>query len=230
MTAVLLCAGLWLQGCAGVSSNAGGGGRETVLLLHGMGRTAKSMSPLERRLEQAGYDVRCWSYPSLSEDTARLAARLRCELDRLGDDPSVSRVHLVGHSLGGVLARAALLPEPPPKIGRVVLLAPPNQGSAAARVLAPLLGRFLKPLEGLSDAPGSAVQSLGQVEGVEIGVIAAAWDGKVPVQSTHLEEEADHVVVKGFHSFLMNQRVVQDQVLHFLREGKFSREDPGRTE
>lgn len=229
MTAVLLCAGLGLPGCAEVPSGAGGGGRETVLLVHGMGRTAMSMAPLERRLDQAGYDARCWSYPSLSEDTAQLAARLRRELDRLGDDPCVSRVHLVGHSLGGILARAALLPEPPPKIGRVVLLAPPNQGSPAARVLAPLLGRWVKPMEGLSDAPGSEVLSLGKVKGVEIGVIATAWDGKVPVQSTHLEEEADHVVVKGFHSFLMNQRVVQDQVLHFLREGEFAREDSGRA-
>jgi len=92
-----------------------------------------------------------------------------------------------------------------------------------ASATGPVLGGLMKPLAGLSDAPDSAVNRLPAVPGVEFGIIAAASDGKVPVAATHLPGEADHLVVDGFHSFLMNRRDVQDQVLHFLQTGRFRR-------
>ncbi|MFH0944305.1 MAG: alpha/beta fold hydrolase [Planctomycetota bacterium] len=221
MTSVLLA--LWLGGCGATGESKPPEPKETVLLLHGLGRTRFSMRPLERALQRGGFDAREWPYNSLSDSFASHADRLKAELLRLDQDPAVSRIHLVGHSLGGIVARAALRDGLPAKFGRLVLLAPPNQGSPLASTLAPLLGGLIEPLRELSDAPGSAVLQLRGPEGVEIGIIAASADGKVPVASTHLDGETDHLVVAGFHTFLMNQEEVQMQVLHFLRHGQFDR-------
>jgi hypothetical protein len=121
------------------------------------------------------------------------------------------------------VARYALTVERPAKMGRVVTLAPPNRGSAAARRWAPILGGLIEPLGQLSDDPGSAVNRLEGPEGVEIGVIAAASDGKVDVEDTHLPGEADHLLVSGTHTFIMDRPEVAEQVVHFLQYGRFDR-------
>jgi pimeloyl-ACP methyl ester carboxylesterase len=201
------------------------GDRDVVLLVHGLARTSWSMAPLERPLEDAGFEVRAWSYPSFSADVAALGPSLRAEIERLEREPGVARVHLVGHSLGAIAIRAALHGDGdrPRCIGRVVMLAPPNAGSPLARQVEPLLGWWLKPLAALTDAEDGAVRCMPVPQGVEIGVIAARWDGKVPVASTHLPGETDHVVVNGLHGSLMLQPSVQRQVVAFLTTGKFEK-------
>ncbi len=199
--------------------------RDVVLLVHGMGRGEGSMEPLAESLADAGFEPRLFGYDGVGDPPETSAARLREEFERLGRDPAVPRFHVVGHSLGNILARMALLEGRPESLGRVVMLAPPNQGSRWGRLLGPALGRIVKPLDDLSDAEGSPVRTLPPPDGVEFGVIAARFDGKVSVESTHLAGEADHLVVNGVHTFLMRQGEVQRQVAHFLREGRFAREE-----
>jgi len=81
----------------------------------------------------------------------------------------------------------------------------------------------IKPLEQLSDDPKSTVNRIGAPSGVEFGVIAAASDGKVDLIDTHLRGEADHWIVPGYHTFIMNRADVAEQVIHFLRHGRFDR-------
>lgn len=195
---------------------------ETVLLLHGLGRTRASFRSMHGRLEQAGYRVIDWDYPSFSRSIDQHAARLSERLRELDADPAVTRIHFVTHSLGGIIVRKALLDGPPAKTGRLVMLAPPNRGSRLARRTGPLLGRWIRPLRELSSAPDSVVNRMAAPQGVEIGIIAAARDGKVRVEDTHLPGETDHLVVPGFHTFIMNALVVQEQTLTFLRTGRFA--------
>lgn len=51
--------------------------------------------------------------------------------------------------------------------------------------------------------------------------IAAVDDGKVRPEDTHLPGEADHLVVPGSHTFIMNRDEVCDAVLVFLKRGRF---------
>jgi pimeloyl-ACP methyl ester carboxylesterase len=196
-------------------------GAEVALLLHGLGRTSASMRRMHRRAASEGFRVIDWSYASFSRSIDEHVADLQRTLGELDADPAVARIHFVTHSLGGIITRKALLDKPPAKMGRVVMLAPPNRGSRVARRLAPWLGRWIKPLADLSNAPESAVNRLGVPAGVDIGIIAARHDGKVRVEDTHLPGEADHLVVSGFHTFLMNAREVQDCTIRFLRTGRF---------
>jgi alpha-beta hydrolase superfamily lysophospholipase len=195
--------------------------QETVVLLHGLGRTPASMKKLHQRLERGGYRVEDWAYKSTRGHIEDHGQRLHDFLVSVDNEPNVSRIHIVGHSLGGIVARYALTMEVPEKIGRVVMLAPPNRGSAAARKWAPLLGKIIRPLEQLSDDPTSSVNQLEIPADVEFGVIAAAADGKVRPEDTHLPGEADHLIVPGFHTFIMNRDDVCDAVLMFLARGRF---------
>lgn len=192
---------------------------DLVVLVHGMGRSSLSMLPLARALRREGFRVEAWDYSSTRHDVPELCAQLAAHVAGLGLPPG-TRVHYVGHSLGNLLIRGALGEQPPAGTGRVVMLAPPNQGAASAEAWAPWLGWLWKPLPQLGSDAGGVARTL-PVPPLEIGVIAGALDGKVAVEETHLPGETDHVVIPALHSFLMNRSDVQEMTARFLREGRF---------
>ena len=224
--------------------SAGVAGRGTVVLLHGLNRTQLSMAPLAYRLRRAGFGTANLYYPSaratIEEHADRLLARLARELPA-GEGP----LHFVGHSLGCLVVRCALhhgLPEPlAGRAGRFVMLGPPNRGSVLARRFAgqPFWDRWY----------GTACfHQLGRPEvlaqwgapAIPFGVIAAGrlqargWnplidgddDGIVEVVSTHLEGEADHLLLRGVHTTLPWRRDVAELVVRFLETGRFAKLGP----
>ncbi|MDH5235750.1 MAG: alpha/beta hydrolase, partial [Gemmatimonadota bacterium] len=134
---------------------------------------------MARALEADGYDVLRFGYSSLCCSIPELGEQLRRSVaGRMTDD--MTAVHFVGHSLGNILVRWVLTRDTlPPRVGRVVMLAPPNQGSRAADRYAGLTGWLLKPIDGLRTDSLAAVRTLPPVEGVEIGVISARDDRTV---------------------------------------------------
>jgi triacylglycerol lipase len=195
---------------------------ELVVLVHGLGRTRLSMLPLEWSLERAGYDVLNWGYSSTCCDVHSLAERLSADVAAYpGQAPK--RIHFVGHSLGGILIRAAIAESPPENLGRVVMLAPPNGGSAAADRYVRWVGWLLQPLSELTTQPAATVHALLPPERVEIGVIAGEFDGKVTVAESHLLGETDHVVVPSAHTLIMTRVDVSQLVISFLQSGRFDR-------
>jgi hypothetical protein len=198
---------------------APGDRRDLVVLVHGLGRTPLSMWLLGRRLERAGYRVGHFGYVSLHGRVAGIGAGLGEWVERVqGDAP---RVHYVGHSLGCIVVRWMLSHARPARSGRVVMLAPPNRGSAAADRWARRIGWAVPSLHELATVEGSTARSLRLPEAVDVGVIAGLRDAKVRVEETHLEGERDHTVVSSRHSFIMNRRDVHRLVCRFLASGRF---------
>lgn len=213
---------------------------ETVILLHGLVRTDRSMRPLEERLGEAGFRVHNVRYDSTGEDPEALVADLREQLDACcAGDPVV---HFVGHSLGGILARAYIAKEQPHNVGRVVMLAPPNHGSELVDTFGEThwFGWILGPTaRQLGTDPDSLPNRL-PAPTYEVGVIAGTDtvnpvgslilpdedDGMVTLESTKLDGMTDFLVVPSSHAFIMRSSVVADQVVHFLREGHFEHEAP----
>lgn len=210
-----------------------------VVLAHGLGRTPASMAILANRIEEAGFRVVRFGYPSRSEPMETLVDRLQAEVERCcGDDPR--RVHFVTHSMGGVLVRAYLSRRPEPHEGRVVMLSPPNQGSEIVDAFADsdLLRPFLGPAGSrLGTRPDGIVSQLGPVR-FSLGIITGrrsmnpigSWlipgpdDGTVGVERADIEGSSSFLVLPATHTFIMNRRDVADEVVHFLRHGRFRRD------
>ena len=197
--------------------------QEAVVLLHGLCANRFVMSRLARFLRSDGFDTANWGYRSTADTIEQHAILFLERLDQLVTRGSYDRIHLVTHSMGGIVARSALNFQIPPNIGRFVMLGPPNSGSHVARVLAPRLGRFCRPLDELSDAPDSYVNRLGEPKDVDLGIVAAAADRVVKLESTFLSRQLDHIVLPGHHGALPWRRETAEQVIHFLRHGRFQR-------
>lgn len=209
--------------------------RGTVVLLHGLGRTHRSMRPVEEALAKRGYRVVNLGYPSRDRTWGELVETLGTALDaccRGGSAP----VHFVTHSMGGILVRAYLEEHLLPELGRVVMLSPPNQGSEVVnRIPEELLTLLLGPASvRLGTDPGSVPLQLGPAE-FELGVITgdlslnplfSHWlpgddDGVVAVESAWVEGTDDFLVVPYAHTFIMRRDEVILQVLSFLETGRF---------
>lgn len=214
------------------------GAGDYVILLHGLGRTHRSMNKLEARLTRAGYRVVNLRLPTRRYAIAQLAddyvypAVMAC-----GADP-VRRVHFVTHSLGGLVARDYIRRHAPTRIGRMVMLSPPHQGSEVAdrlssnalyRTLAGPAGQELVTARGAGPVtPGVACCAVGIIAGdrslnpLFSAMIPGPDDGKVAVASARMEGMTDFLLLHATHPFIMRNDEAIAQVLTFLERGAFA--------
>ena len=212
---------------------------KNVICLHGIWMPGAELIFLKHRL-QTQHDFRCemFTYPSVNgtlDENAKL----------LADFVSAQKfdeVHLIGHSLGGVLALRMLAMHPDIPVARVVCLGSPLSGSRAASVLRAndlgkiILGKTIS--EGVVEESASewatevtARCEIGIIAGtVPLGIgrmvtnFAGANDGTVAVTETHLPGAKDHICMSVNHTGLVMSKDVVDQAANFLRRGEFLRE------
>ncbi|KPK36710.1 MAG: hypothetical protein AMK70_01355 [Nitrospira bacterium SG8_35_1] len=227
----------FIIGCSSSFAAEPLGKTETVVLLHGLGRSAKSMVYMEEKLSAAGYTVYNYDYESRKNEISYLVDDLQEFLEAccLGKETSL---HFVTHSLGGILVRALISEKRPENLGRVVMLSPPNKGSEVADYIKDysLFKNILGPASmQLGTDPDSMPNRLGPAD-FELGIITgnrtidpiSSWiipgkdDGKVAIERTKLEGMADFLVMPVSHAYIMEKPEVVDEVIHFLQQGRFS--------
>lgn len=209
-----------------------------VILLHGMGRTHRSMAKMATHLVGNGYRVVNLDYPSTQSSIETLSQGIVAEtIQRCKSERPSAPIHFVTHSLGGILVRHYLQTHRLPPESRVVMLSPPNQGSEVADLLKDnFLYRWIMGPAGqqLGTGEEGVFHRLGPVE-VPVGIITGdsslePWfsslvpgpdDGKVSVERARLAEMTDFLVVHKSHGFIMNDPQVIAQTIYFLEHGKF---------
>lgn len=210
----------------------------TVVLIHGLGRTWRSMWLVGLWLKFCGYRVKSIGYPShRSSITDAVKNHINPALERLGIEEG-SQVHFVTHSLGGIVFRAwAAQRDPKFPLGRAVLLAPPNQGSQIIDELRQwgwvrwLLGPVSAELGTDADSTPNTLGPLPPETGVIMGnkdtlpifrrFLGDESDGVVTIASSHGEGEAEHVLLPTNHATIILQPAVFRAVNRFLKTGSF---------
>lgn len=211
---------------------------ECVVLLHGLARTSLSMEPMVWALEDAGYRVANIDYPSRDMKIEALAPlAVEAGLAECAASGSNHAVHFVTHSLGGILVRYYFSDKAFAVPGRVVMLAPPNQGSNASDALQDVPGfDWLNGPAGyqLGKGEDSVPLQLGKpafefaviagdrtIDPVTSAVLDDPDDGRVSVADTRLEGMRDFRVVGVSHAFIMQKSEVIELVKNFLDHGSF---------
>jgi pimeloyl-ACP methyl ester carboxylesterase len=220
----------------------------TVILLHGMEGAPSQMEPLARHLRREGFLTRSVHYASrttLDVMVRDVATQVR------GFGELAGPVHVVGHSMGGLIGRALATLMTNGRRGRLVQIGSPNRGASRLAWIPDLYAVRRRVARGYFElAPESQrLQDL-PIPDCEIGIIAgnrtfhplvsASYvmtaaraffpaphegpnDGCVSVWETELPNMRDHIVVPYAHDFMPRAPEVHQQVEHFLREGEFAR-------
>lgn len=212
---------------------------DTVICVHGIWGKGIEMSLMKRRLEKDhGFRVLLFSYPSVRGTLDGNATKLA----RFIEDRGLDSAHLIGHSLGGVIALRMLATSAATVPGRVVCIGSPLTGSRPAAILArknwakPIIGRSLP--DGVVHTPAGewasevcATREVGIIAGtvpVGFGRLVTRFDGdndgSVAVAETRLPGAADHICLKVSHKSILVSRDVVDQAAAFLKRGEFLRE------
>jgi pimeloyl-ACP methyl ester carboxylesterase len=130
--------------------------RYPVLLVHGYAGTEAVWAPLRRALLDAGFGhVVSLNYNSFATDAAAVSADLASQTRQALEDTGASRVHLVGHSLGGLIVRYAINHGPlAPVVGTAVTIASPHRGTRLARIAPGRCARIMVPHTAVRDVAG----------------------------------------------------------------------------
>ncbi len=211
-----------------------------VVLLHGLGRSARAMRKLEKSFSKEGYPVCNIGYPSRDYDLLTLTEQFVLpSVQACQQKHSASQIHFVTHSMGGIVVR--MLEQRAPKLpyGKVVMLAPPNHGSEVVDAL--LQWRVLSRLKipagrQLGTANETSVPKQLGATSLYVGVIAATKtinplfskhlpgkdDGSVTVLSTHLEGMKGFCQLPTNHTYIIRNKLAIAQVLAFIELGEFT--------
>lgn len=200
-----------------------------ITLVHGLWNRGWMMASMARRLRKRGHDVRVFSYPTRAANLDGHAD----ELHRFVQTDRTDGLHLVGHSMGGlvILNMLSRYDDLPP--GRVVLMGTPVKGSSVVKRLAKLPGQKLvfggvrqDLLKGFEFSPedretgmirGTHAFGLGQITGKQ----EEPNDGSICISETELEGLKDTVELPVSHSGMLVSAEVVGQVEQFLLHGRF---------
>jgi pimeloyl-ACP methyl ester carboxylesterase len=200
-----------------------------IVLVHGLWMRGPSMSVLARHLTALSYSVESFDYHSVGGGPEAAVSELAEVLAR----SKAEQVHVVGHSLGGLIALETVRQYPYKKPGRVVCMGSPLSGSQTAKRLSLWPGgTFLLGKSGAWLQKGVAAwdqdRQVGVIAGTTplgIGLLVNGFlpesDGTVTVSETRLPGITDHCVMSVTHTGMVLSAQVAKQVDHFLRQGHF---------
>lgn len=205
--------------------------KELVVILHGLGRTNKAMDKIDRAIRFAGFETLNFNYPSTEKSITEIAEILNNELEKFGSD---TQFNFVTHSLGGLVTRRLFKLYPQYDNGKVVMIAPPNKGSAYARqIINNTVSHFTGPAgEELKDGDHLAEicaipKKFMIIVGTEcttiknpnslMSKIEEPCDGTITKKESKLDGMEKIVEVYDTHTTIMNNGIVIGETIGYLQ-------------
>jgi len=209
--------------------------KECVILIHGLVRSKSSMRKMKHALNSNGFYTINWSYSCITHMIPHIAEDLGRVIE--ANSKYYSKIHFVTHSMGGIVLRRLLAVQDIEKIGKIVMVAPPNKGSLSATVLInnPLLKAFFGP-PGQELKSGKYINRICAIPKSKFMIIAGtksfdlknptSWltgnilktpnDGTVSVNETKLPGTDKFLIIHDSHSFIMNNTLVISETVKYL--------------
>jgi pimeloyl-ACP methyl ester carboxylesterase len=200
-------------------------------LVHGLWNRGWSMAVMAKRLRLRGHKVAVYSYPTRADTLDGHADGLHKFL--LAN--KAHELHLIGHSMGGLVILNMFNKYDDLPSGRVVLMGTPVKGASIVKRLEKLPGQnfiFGKSrdnlLQGFQHAPpgretgmirGNRAFGLGQI----VGGHDEANDGSITISETELDGLKDSIELNVSHSAMLVSSEVVEQVEQFLLHGGFKK-------
>jgi len=200
---------------------------EIIIFIHGLFRSYWSMYLLARYFRKQGYDCYLFDYPSTRHSLSKNIETFYTFLDKCLKNHPTEKVHIISHSMGGIIARGAmekLSLDRYQHIESIVMLVPPSQGSPyAERFLSflPRLEQWIKPLSDISTLEHAHVHKLSDIHHPKIGIIAAKYDKKSPSKLAHLPTQKDFLEINVTHSLVIDHPKTKKAIENFINTGKF---------
>lgn len=214
---------------------------QQIILLHGLGRSPRSMRKIELALKKQGYRVKNAGYNGISDNFEQILHQILEKIEPWIDPDKP--VNFVGHSFGGILIRGILAKKHPWKFGRCVMLGTPNKGtSIASYVVSHGFLKYFTPNVTHELVPDSELIKNLPEPHIETGIIAGSkqynpiipvsWlykkatdnapgDGVVEVSNTECRNMSDFILLPLHHSFMIWDSPLIKQIIHFLQYGCF---------
>ncbi|WP_036043978.1 alpha/beta hydrolase [Leptospira alstonii] len=210
---------------------------DCVILIHGFLRSSDQLKNMGDYLADHNLSVYYANYPSRSNNIQEVSQHYILPIVQNNCASKFDKIHFVTHSAGGIVIRHFLKENRIEKLGRVVMLAPPNKGSEVADFLSrfdffnALLGPILIQLK---TDDSSFVNNVGTPNfefGIIMGdssndpissiIISGEDDGKVSIESSKLNTMKEFLLVNRTHTFIMDGPEVQKATLQFIKNGTF---------
>ena len=207
--------------------------RPHVLILHGVLMNALEMFYLEYQLKKSGFIVHSISYQSILKTPAENAAILHQKILKL----NLNKLHIVAHSLGGIVAAHLLAKFDDIPQGNIVMLGTPINGSWFARKLRsfPVINKMLANsmklgLSGKDIPDWKTEHQWGMIAGkaktglaIIIGSLPEEGDGTVMLKETQHQKINAHITLPVTHTGMLFSKQVAQFTAHFLKTGGFPR-------
>jgi pimeloyl-ACP methyl ester carboxylesterase len=211
--------------------------REAVILVHGLWMGGWAMQGLRLLLSRRGYAATAFDYHSMAQGLDEHARRLAARIAQSRE----AAVHLVGHSLGGLVILRYLRTHGEQRVGRIVLLAPPVRACMAglrlesmaagerllgsSRDILRSLPEDYRPQHELGVIAGSRPWGLGSL----VLRLPGTNDGVVRLEETEVAGMRERIVLPVSHSGMLASARVAREVAAFLERGAFDHDGRGAS-